>query len=122
MPYVKYSPQLASNGAFKSNWALFVYTGSPMAEAAFRDTVNKAGYEDRFEVIDSCGTAGYHHGDDPDPSMFACFLGIRLGSTVFGYEDGILMSLGFHIGTIATLRDNSISTVWAFLEFVVEEL
>ncbi|KAI5851868.1 phosphotyrosine protein phosphatase I superfamily [Tricharina praecox] len=39
---------------------------SPMAEAAFRDTVEKLGYADRFSRIDSCGTAGYHVGAEPD--------------------------------------------------------
>ncbi len=37
-----------------------------MAEGAFRDTVEKAGYADRFSAIDSCGTAGYHTGEEPD--------------------------------------------------------
>ncbi|KAF8461933.1 phosphotyrosine protein phosphatase I superfamily [Kalaharituber pfeilii] len=50
---------------------LFVCLGnicrSPMAEAAFKDTVTKAGYADCFARIDSCGTAGYHVGDAPDP-------------------------------------------------------
>ncbi|KAL7270269.1 Low molecular weight phosphotyrosine protein phosphatase [Rhizina undulata] len=39
---------------------------SPMAEGAFRDTVHKLGYGARFKRIDSCGTAGYHTGEEPD--------------------------------------------------------
>lgn len=38
---------------------------SPMAEAVFADTVNKAGYSDKFH-IDSFGTGAYHIGDSPD--------------------------------------------------------
>ncbi|KAI5811629.1 phosphotyrosine protein phosphatase I superfamily [Peziza echinospora] len=49
---------------------LFVCLGnicrSPMAEAAFRNTVEVAGYADSFDKIDSCGTAGYHSGSNPD--------------------------------------------------------
>jgi len=37
-----------------------------MAEGAFRDTVQKLGYADRFHTIDSCGTAAYHEGEEPD--------------------------------------------------------
>lgn len=47
---------------------LFVCLGnicrSPLAEAAFRAEVSKAGIAVR---IDSCGTAGYHVGSPPDP-------------------------------------------------------
>jgi len=39
---------------------------SPMAEATFRDTVEKLGYAGRFSRIDSCGTSGYHVGNRPD--------------------------------------------------------
>lgn len=38
---------------------------SPMAEAVFRDMVNKQGLNDRFGTIDSCGTADYHEGEEP---------------------------------------------------------
>ncbi|GAA5924158.1 tyrosine protein phosphatase LTP1 [Sporobolomyces koalae] len=37
---------------------------SPMAEAVLQDVVNKRGLKD-FQV-DSCGTAGYHVGEEPD--------------------------------------------------------
>jgi low molecular weight phosphotyrosine protein phosphatase len=37
-----------------------------MAEGAFRDTVAKLGHAKRFAEIDSCGTAGYHVGEQPD--------------------------------------------------------
>jgi len=37
-----------------------------MAEGAFRDTVAKLGYADRFATIDSCGTGAYHTGEQPD--------------------------------------------------------
>lgn len=49
---------------------LFVCLGnicrSPLAEGVFRDKVQKAGLEDRFE-IDSCGTSAFHIGEQPDP-------------------------------------------------------
>ena len=38
---------------------------SPMAEAVFRHTVQKQRAEDCFGVIDSCGTADYHEGEEP---------------------------------------------------------
>ncbi|GAA5873485.1 hypothetical protein JCM16303_001140 [Sporobolomyces ruberrimus] len=44
---------------------------SPMAEAVFRDVVKKRGLEAEFEVIDSCGTAGYHIGEEPDERTVA---------------------------------------------------
>ena len=48
---------------------LFVCLGnicrSPLAEAVFRDEVEKAGLGDRFEV-DSAGTSDYHIGELPD--------------------------------------------------------
>ncbi|EDO18307.1 hypothetical protein Kpol_1039p58 [Vanderwaltozyma polyspora DSM 70294] len=40
---------------------------SPMAEAVFRHTVEQANLQDRFDRIDSFGTAGYHIGENPDP-------------------------------------------------------
>ncbi|KAI5853158.1 phosphotyrosine protein phosphatase I superfamily [Morchella snyderi] len=50
---------------------LFVCLGnicrSPMAEGAFRRTVNNAGYAAKFRKIDSCGTAAYHSGEHADP-------------------------------------------------------
>ncbi|GAA5832844.1 hypothetical protein JCM3766R1_007065 [Sporobolomyces carnicolor] len=39
---------------------------SPMAEAVLRDIVKKRGIDQDFDVIDSCGTAGYHIGEEPD--------------------------------------------------------
>ena len=48
---------------------LFVCLGnicrSPVAEAVFRDLVERAGLEDVIE-IDSAGTSGWHAGDPPD--------------------------------------------------------
>jgi protein-tyrosine phosphatase len=49
---------------------LFVCTGnicrSPLAEAVFKDLVQKRGLEQRYEA-DSAGTHGYHEGDSADP-------------------------------------------------------
>jgi len=49
---------------------LFVCLGnicrSPMAEAAFRQTVKDTGYENSFTRIDSCGTIGIHASSEPD--------------------------------------------------------
>jgi protein-tyrosine phosphatase len=49
---------------------LFVCTGnicrSPLAEAVFKDLVQKRGLAARYEV-DSAGTHGYHEGDPADP-------------------------------------------------------
>lgn len=48
---------------------LFVCLGnicrSPLAEALFRQHVEERGLNDKYE-IDSCGTAAYHIGDEPD--------------------------------------------------------
>lgn len=48
---------------------LFVCLGnicrSPLAEALFRQHVEARGLNDQYE-IDSCGTAAYHVGDQPD--------------------------------------------------------
>ncbi len=48
---------------------LFVCLGnicrSPLAEGIFREKVNQRGLENDFE-IDSCGTASYHIGQQPD--------------------------------------------------------
>ncbi|PUU74976.1 phosphotyrosine protein phosphatase I superfamily [Tuber borchii] len=50
---------------------LFVCLGnicrSPMAEGAFRRTVQQLGFKNKFRRIDSCGTASYHSGERPDP-------------------------------------------------------
>ena len=45
---------------------------SPMAEGAFRATVDKLGHADRFARIDSCGTASYHTGSRPDHRAPLC--------------------------------------------------
>ncbi|WFD21591.1 mdj1 protein precursor [Malassezia equina] len=37
-----------------------------MAEAVFAHKVREHGLEERFGVIDSCGTADYHEGEEPD--------------------------------------------------------
>ena len=54
----------------RSTRVLFVCTGnicrSPLAEAVFKDLVQKRGLEHRYEV-DSAGTHGYHEGDPADP-------------------------------------------------------
>ncbi|WFD29614.1 hypothetical protein MSPP1_000623 [Malassezia sp. CBS 17886] len=39
---------------------------SPMAEAVFRDHVTRQGLRDQFGIIDSCGTADFHDGEEPD--------------------------------------------------------
>lgn len=39
---------------------------SPMAEAVFADAVRRHGVADNFGRIDSCGTADYHEGEEPD--------------------------------------------------------
>ena len=44
---------------------------SPLAEAVFLDYVNRNGLRERFGVIDSCGTANYHEGEEPDPRTVA---------------------------------------------------
>lgn len=49
---------------------LFVCLGnicrSPLAEAVFADLVREKGLKNKLET-DSCGTAAYHVGDNPDP-------------------------------------------------------
>lgn len=53
---------------------LFVCLGnicrSPLAEAVFKHKVREKGMDHLFE-IDSCGTANYHIGDQPDPRTIA---------------------------------------------------
>lgn len=53
---------------------LFVCTGnicrSPTAHGAFRHAVQEAGL-DRWVMVDSAGTHGYHIGDPPDPRSVA---------------------------------------------------
>jgi len=39
---------------------------SPMAEAVFAHYVSKNNLRGRFGMIDSCGTADYHEGEEPD--------------------------------------------------------
>ena len=54
----------------KKTRVLFVCLGnicrSPLAEAIFLKMISDRGLHDQFEV-DSCGTANYHVGEDPDP-------------------------------------------------------
>jgi protein-tyrosine phosphatase len=49
---------------------LFVCLGnicrSPLAEAIFKHKIREKGFESRV-TVHSCGTAGYHVGDRPDP-------------------------------------------------------
>lgn len=44
---------------------------SPMAEAVFKHVVKEQDVEDRFDVIDSFGTGGWHTGENPDPRSTA---------------------------------------------------
>lgn len=57
-----------------STRVLFVCLGnicrSPLAENEFRRQVREAGLDGQFE-IDSAGTGGYHHGEQPDRRMAA---------------------------------------------------
>ncbi|KIS69530.1 putative protein-tyrosine-phosphatase [Mycosarcoma maydis] len=39
---------------------------SPMALAVFEHTANMAGVRSHFGILDSCGTAAYHTGEEPD--------------------------------------------------------
>lgn len=39
---------------------------SPLAEAIFADYVTRNGLQEHFDLIDSCGTADYHEGEEPD--------------------------------------------------------
>lgn len=63
---------------------LFVCLGnicrSPAAEIVFNAAVEKAGLSERVQA-DSCGTAGYHTGQKPDPRMLAALQerGFRYG-------------------------------------------
>lgn len=63
---------------------LFVCAGnicrSPMAEAVFRDVVNRAGMARRFEIA-SVGTGGWHTGEKPHPGTQAVLqrYGIAVG-------------------------------------------
>lgn len=54
---------------------LFVCLGnicrSTMAEGIFQSLAKKPQYQGRIKKIDSCGTAGYHVGDDPDDRTMA---------------------------------------------------
>ena len=53
---------------------LFVCLGnicrSPLAEAIFKHKLKERGLQDKIEA-DSCGTANYHIGDNPDPRTIA---------------------------------------------------
>ena len=57
-------------GADKKINVLFCCLGnicrSPMAEAVFAESVRRNNVQDKFGVIDSCGTADYHVGEEPD--------------------------------------------------------
>ncbi|WFD07761.1 hypothetical protein MVES1_003132 [Malassezia vespertilionis] len=44
---------------------------SPMAEAVFSEHVKRNGAADKFGVIDSCGTADYHVGEEPHETTVA---------------------------------------------------
>ncbi|KAK3327069.1 phosphotyrosine protein phosphatase I superfamily [Cercophora scortea] len=54
---------------------LFVCLGnicrSTMAEGVFQSMAKKAPYKGHVSKIDSCGTGGYHIGDDPDDRTMA---------------------------------------------------
>ncbi|KAK3996664.1 Low molecular weight phosphotyrosine protein phosphatase [Cladorrhinum sp. PSN332] len=54
---------------------LFVCLGnicrSTMAEGVFQSMVKKGPYADLVSEIDSCGTGGYHVGDEPDDRTMA---------------------------------------------------
>lgn len=54
---------------------LFVCLGnicrSPMAQGIFQHIAQKPEYKDRIGTIDSCGTAAYHTGDEPDSRTLA---------------------------------------------------
>ncbi len=58
----------------KKTKVLFVCLGnicrSPLAEGVFKKKVIEQGLDQQF-VIDSCGTAAYHVGDQPDPRSAA---------------------------------------------------
>ena len=75
-----------------------------MAEACFRETVKNAGYADSFDVIDSCGTAGYHVGLAPDSRMLLDFIHQYYGG-------GLIMHSLHFTGTVSTLKENGVSTV-----------
>lgn len=59
-----------STPAASTTGVLFVCTGnicrSPLAEALFRHRVHERGLDEHF-LIASCGTGGWHAGDDADP-------------------------------------------------------
>lgn len=46
---------------------------SPMAEAVFAHKVHQHALEEHFGVIDSCGTADYHEGEEPDMRCVSMF-------------------------------------------------
>lgn len=79
-----YPPPVTPLGTYPASNTPLLYTDpllpptnrscrSPMAEAVFKHTVKKAGLEDRFDIINSYGTAGFHIGENPDPrSVSTC--------------------------------------------------
>ena len=64
-----------ASGQSRAFRLMFVCTGnicrSPLAHAVFAAAVHSRGLDDLFE-IESCGTQGYHVGDNADSRMRAC--------------------------------------------------
>ncbi|KAH8671620.1 phosphotyrosine protein phosphatase I superfamily [Xylariales sp. PMI_506] len=67
---------------------LFVCLGnicrSTMAEGVFRSMIKQEPYQDKFGIIDSCGTGAYHAGDDPDDRTMSTLL--KHGITDYTHE------------------------------------
>ena len=60
------------------------YCRSPMAEAVFDHIVTQANLRQHFDLIDSCGTAGYHEGETPDQRTTAVLKKHGIKSTCLG--------------------------------------